>query len=99
MKIKIIELITKDQIRYFISWIRILGQKNILFLSIAPQKVVFADANSKEKQLSNNINQTDLENDPLLVEGIKIRNRFYFHGFCKFAFLLRDLNLKIMPYC
>ena len=51
-KSKIIELITgRSNLETLLAELGILGQKNnIEFLSIAPQKVVFADENSTEKQ-------------------------------------------------
>ena len=97
-KSKIIELITgRSNLDTLLAELGILGQKNnIEFLSIAPQKVVFADANSKEKQLSNNINQTDLENDPLLVEGIKkyVIDFTFNTDFVNLLSFLRDLEFK-----
>ena len=97
-KSKIIELITgRSNLDTLLAELGILGQKNnIEFLSIAPQKVVFADANSTEKQLSNNFNQTDLENDPLLVEGIKkyVIDFTFNTDFVNLLSFLRDLEFK-----
>ena len=72
-KLKIIELITgRSNLDTLLAELGKLGRKNnIEFLSIAPQRLVVSDENSVEKNLRNNFNQTDLGNDPLLVEGIK----------------------------
>ena len=74
-----------------------LGRKNnIEFLSIAPQRLVVADENSAEKNLSNNFNQTDLENDPLLVEGIKkyLIDFTFKTDFVNLLSFLRDLEFQ-----
>ena len=97
-KSKIIELITgRSNLETLLAELGILGQKNnIEFLSIAPQKVVIADENSTEKQSSNNFNQTDLENDPLLVEGIKkyVIDFTFNTDFVNLLSFLRDLEFK-----
>ena len=97
-KSKIIELITgSSNLETLLAELGILGQKNnIDFLSIAPQKVVIADENSTEKQSSNNFNQTDLENDPLLVEGIKkyVIDFTFNTDFVNLLSFLRDLEFK-----
>ena len=97
-KSKIIELITgRSNLETLIAELGILGQKNnIEFLSIAPQKVVIADENSTEKQFSNNLNQTDSENDPLLVEGIKkhVIDFTFNTDFINLLSFLRDLEFK-----
>ena len=97
-KSKIIELITgRSNLETLLAELGILGQKNnIDFLSIAPQKVVIADENSTEKQSSNNFNQTDLENDPLLVEGIKkyVIDFTFNTDFVNLLSFLRDLEFK-----
>ena len=97
-KSKIIELITgRSNLDTLLAELGTLGRKNnIVFLSIAPQKVVIADENSTEKQLSNNFNQNDLENDPLLVEGIKkyLIDFTFNTDFVNLLSFLRDLEFK-----
>ena len=97
-KSKIIELITgRSNLDTLLAELGTLGRKNnIEFLSIAPQKVVIADENSTEKQLSNNFNQNDLENDPLLVEGIKkyLIDFTFNTDFVNLLSFLRDLEFK-----
>ena len=97
-KSKIIELITgRSNLDTLLAELGTLGRKNnIVFLSIAPQKVVIADENSTEKQLSNNFNQNDLENDPLLVEGIKkyLIDFTFNTNFVNLLSFLRDLEFK-----
>ena len=97
-KSKIIELITgRSNLDTLLAELGKLGRKNnIEFLSIAPQKVVIAGENSTEKQLSNNFNQTDLENDPLLVEGIKkyLIDFTFKTDFVNLLSFLRDLEFK-----
>ena len=58
--------------------------------------MVIAGENSTEKQLSNNFNQTDLENDPLLVEGIKkyLIDFTFKTDFVNLLSFLRDLEFK-----
>jgi hypothetical protein len=97
-KSKIIELITgRSNLDTLLAELGKLGRKNnIEFLSIAPQKVVIADENSTEKQLSNNFNQNDLENDPLLVEGIKkyLIDFTFETDFVNLLSFLRDLEFQ-----
>ena len=97
-KLKIIELITgRSNLDTLLAELGKLGRKNnIEFLSIVPQKVVIAGENSTEKQLSNNFNQTDLENDPLLVEGIKkyLIDFTFKTDFVNLLSFLRDLEFK-----
>ena len=97
-KSKIIELITgRSNLETLLAELGKLGRKNnIEFLSIAPQRLLIADENSTEKQLSNNFNQTDLENDPLLVEGIKkyLIDFTFETDFVNFISFLRDLELQ-----
>ena len=97
-KSKIIELITgRSNLDTLLAELGKLGSKNnIEFLSIAPQRLVFADENSAEKNLSNNFNQTDLENDPLLVEGIKkyLIDFTFETDFVNLLSFLRDLEFQ-----
>jgi len=97
-KSKIIELITgRSNLDTLLAELGKLGRKNnIEFLSITPQKVLIADENSKEKQLSSNSNQTDLENDPLLVEGIKkyLIDFTFTTEFVNLLSFLRDLEFQ-----
>ena len=97
-KSKIIELITgRSNLDTLLAELGKLGRKNnIEFLSIIPKNVVFADENSAEKQLSNNFNQNDLENDPLLVEGIKkyLIDFTFNTDFVNLLSFLRDLEFK-----
>ena len=95
-KLKIIELITgRSNLDTLLAELGKLGRKNnIEFLSIAPQRLVVSDENSVEKNLSNNFNQTDLGNDPLLVEGIKkyLIDFTFETDFVNFLSFLRDLE-------
>ena len=97
-KSKIIELITgRSNLDTLLAELGKLGRKNnIEFLSITPQKVVIADENSTEKQLNSNSNQTDLENDPLLVEGIKkyLIDFTFTTEFVNLLSFLRDLEFQ-----
>ena len=97
-KSKIIELITgRSNLDTLLAELGKLGRKNnIEFLSIAPQGLVVADENSAEKNFSNNFNQTDLENDPLLVEGIKkyLIDFTFETDFVNLLSFLRDLEFK-----
>ena len=97
-KSKIIELITgRSNLDTLLAELGKLGKKNnIKFLSIAPQNLVVADENSSEKNLSNNFNQTDLENDPLLVEGIKkyLIDFTFETDFVNLLSFLRDLEYQ-----
>ena len=58
--------------------------------------MVTADENSTEKQLNSNSNQTDLENDPLLVEGIKkyLIDFTFTTEFVNLLSFLRDLEFQ-----
>ena len=97
-KSKIIELITgRSNLDTLLAELGKLGRKNnIEFLSIAPQRLLVADENSAEKDLSNNFNQTDLENDPLLVEGIKkyLIDFTFETDFVNLLSFLRDLEFQ-----
>ena len=97
-KSKIIELITgRSNLDTLLAELGKLGRKNnIEFLSIAPQGLVVADENSAEKNFSNNFNQTDLENDPLLVEGIKkyLIDFTFETDFVNLLSFLRDLEFQ-----
>ena len=97
-KLKIIELITgRSNLDTLLAELGKLGRKNnIEFLSISPQKVVIASENSTEKQLSNNLNQADLENDPLLVDGIKkyLIDFTFTTDFINLLSFLRDLEFQ-----
>lgn len=97
-KLKIIELITgRSNLDTLLAELGKLGRKNnIEFLSIAPQGLVVSDENSVEKNLSNNFNQTDLENDPLLVEGIKkyLIDFTFETDFVNLLSFLRDLEFQ-----
>ena len=97
-KLKIIELITgRSNLDTLLAELGKLGRKNnIEFLSIAPQRLVVSDENSAEKKLTNNFNQTDLENDPLLVEGIKkyLIDFTFETDFVNLLSFLRDLEFQ-----
>ena len=97
-KTKIIELITgRSNLDTLLAELGKLGRKNnIEFLSIAPQEVVIADENNTEEQLSTNFNQTDLENDPLLVEGVKkyLIDFTFNTDFVNLLSFLRDLEYR-----
>ena len=97
-KSKIIELITgRSNLDTLLAELGKLGRKNnIEFLSITPQKLVIADENSSEKLLNTNSNQTDLENDPLLVEGIKkyLIDFTFTTEFVNLLSFLRDLEFQ-----
>ena len=97
-KFKIIELITgRSNLDTLLAELGKLGRKNnIEFLSIAPQRLIVADENSAEKNFSNNFNQTDLENDPLLVEGIKkyLIDFTFETDFVNLLSFLRDLEFQ-----
>ena len=97
-KLKIIELITgRSNLDTLLAELGKLGRKNnIEFLSIAPQRLVVSDENSVEKNLSNNFNQTDLGNDPLLVEGIKkyLIDFTFETDFVNLLSFLRDLEFQ-----
>ena len=97
-KSKIIELITgRSNLDTLLAELGKLGRKNnIEFLSITPQKVLIADENSTEKQLNSNSTQTDLENDPLLVEGIKkyLIDFTFTTEFVNLLSFLRDLEFQ-----
>ena len=97
-KLKIIELITgRSNLETLLAELGKLGRKNnIEFLSISPQKIVIAAENSTEKQLSNNLNQTDLQNDPLLVDGIKkyLIDFTFTTDFINLLSFLRDLEFQ-----
>ena len=97
-KLKIIELITgRSNLDTLLAELGKLGRKNnIEFLSIAPQRLVVSDENREENNLSNNFNQTDLENDPLLVEGIKkyLIDFTFETDFVNLLSFLRDLEFQ-----
>ena len=97
-KSKIIGLITgRSNLDTLLAELGKLGRKNnIEFLSITPQKVLIANENSTEKQLNSNSNQTDLENDPLLVEGIKkyLIDFTFTTEFVNLLSFLRDLEFQ-----
>ena len=97
-KSKIIELITgRSNLDTLLAELGKLGRKNnIEFLSIAPQEVVIAYENNTEEQLSTNSNQTDLENDPLLVEGVKkyLIDFTFNTDFVNLLSFLRDLEYR-----
>ena len=64
----------------------------LLFLVL----VLACHTNSTEKELSNNLNQTDIENDPLLVEGIKkyLIDFTFETDFVNLLSFLRDLEFQ-----
>ena len=72
-KSKILELITgKSNLDTLLAKLDKIGRKNnIEFLSIVPKKIVIGVDNIKDKNSIADDDQEDLENDPLLVEGIK----------------------------
>ena len=72
-KLQIIELITgTSNLDTLLAELGKIGKKNnIEFLSIVPKEVVAADKNNNKKNVNKKVNQDDLINDPLLVEGIK----------------------------
>ena len=97
-KSKIINLITgRSNLDTLLAELGKLGRKNnIEFLSISPQKVVIPAENSIKKEVSNNLNQTDLENDPLLVDGIKkyLIDFTFTTDFINLLSFLRDLEFQ-----
>jgi len=97
-KLKIIELITgRSNLETLLSELGQIGRENnIEFLSIAPKKIVISDHNNKEKKLNDNDNQTDIENDPLLVEGIKkyLVDFTFKTDFVNLLSFLRDLEFQ-----
>ena len=97
-KLKIIELITgRSNLETLLSELGKLGRKNnIKFLSIAPKKIVISDEKNKDDKLNNNVNQSDLENDPLLVEGIKkyLIDFTFKTDFVNLLSFLRDLEFQ-----
>ena len=58
--------------------------------------MLIADENNTEEQLSTNLNQTDLENDPLLVEGVKkyLIDFTFNTDFVNLLSFLRDLEFR-----
>ena len=97
-KSKIIELITgRSNLETLLSELGEIGRENnIEFLSIAPKKIVISDQNRKEKKLNNNVNQADIEDDPLLVEGIKkyLVDFTFKTDFVNLLSFLRDLEFQ-----
>ena len=97
-KLKIIELITgTSNLDTLLAELGNLGSKNnIQFLSIVPKEVVIADQNISKKNGSARVNQADIINDPLLVEGIKkyLIDLTFTTDFVNMLSFLRDLEFK-----
>ena len=74
-----------------------LGRKNnIEFLSIVPKNIVIGGEKNKENNSSDIDDQADLENDPLLVEGIKkyLIDFTFKTDFVNLLSFLRDLEFQ-----
>ena len=97
-KEKIIELISgKSNLDTLLAELGNIGSKNnIEFLSIVPKQVVIADSNINKNNSNVNVNQADLVNDPLLVEGIKkyLIDFTFTTDFINFLSFLRDLEFQ-----
>ena len=97
-KSKIIELITgTSNLDTLLAKLGKIGRKNnIEFLSIVPKKKVIGFENSKENNSNDIDDQADLENDPLLVEGIKkyLIEITFETDFVNLLSFLRDLEFQ-----
>ena len=97
-KLQITELITgTSNLDTLLAELGNIGSKNnIEFLSIVPKQVVIADSNINKNNSNVNVNQADLVNDPLLVEGIKkyLIDFTFTTDFINFLSFLRDLEFQ-----
>ena len=97
-KSKILELISgKSNLDTLLAELDKIGRKNnIEFLSIVPKKIVIGVDNIKEKSSNADDDQVDLENDPLLVEGIKkyLIEFTFTADFANLLSFLRDLEFQ-----
>ena len=97
-KSKILELISgKSNLDTLLAELDKIGRKNnIEFLSIVPKKIVIGVDNIKEKSSNADDDQVDLENDPLLVEGIKkyLIEFTFTADFVNLLSFLRDLEFQ-----
>ena len=97
-KSKILELITgKSNLDTLLAKLDKIGRKNnIEFLSIVPKKIVIGVDNIKDKNSIADDDQEDLENDPLLVEGIKkyLIEFTFTADFVNLLSFLRDLEFQ-----
>ncbi len=97
-KLQIIELITgTSNLDTLLAELGKIGKKNnIEFLSIVPKEVVAADKNNNKKNVNKKVNQDDLINDPLLVEGIKkyLIDFTFNTDFVNLLSFLRDIELQ-----
>ena len=97
-KFKIIELITgTSNLETLLAELgKIASKNNVEFLSIIPKEIVIADVNSSEKAVNVQVNQTDLINDKLLVEGIKkyLVDFTFTTDFVSLLSFLRDLEFQ-----
>ena len=97
-KLKIIELITgTSNLDTLLTELgKIGGKNNIKFLSIVPKEIVIGFENIKEISSNKNVDQADLKNDPLLVEGIKkyLIDFTFTTDFVNLLSFLRDLEFQ-----
>ena len=97
-KLKIIELITgTSNLDTLLAELGKIGKKNsIEFLSIVPKNKVIGGEKDKENNSSDIDDQADLENDPLLVEGIKkyLIDFTFKSDFVNLLSFLRDLEFQ-----
>ena len=97
-KLKIIEIITgTSNLDTLLAELGKIGRKNnIQFLSIVPKKKVIGGEKNIENNSNENIDQADLENDPLLVEGIKkyLIDFTFKTEFVNLLSFLRDLEFQ-----
>ena len=97
-KSKIIELITgTSNLDTLLTELgKIGGKNNIKFLSIVPKEIVIGFENIKEISSNKNVDQADLKNDPLLVEGIKkyLIDFTFTTDFVNLLSFLRDLEFQ-----
>ena len=95
-KSKLIELITgTSNLDTLLAELGKISRKNnIEFLSIVPKKVVFAGENNDNKNFKKKNVQPDLNDDPLLVEGIKkyLIDLTFTTEFVNFLSFLRELE-------
>ena len=97
-KLKLIELITgTSNLDTLLAELGRIGRKNnIQFLSIVPKQIVMAEPNINKNNSNKKVNQADLINDPLLVEGIKkyLIDFTFTTDFVNLLSFLRDLEFQ-----
>ena len=97
-KLQLTELITgTSNLDTLLSQLGSIGRKNnIEFLSIVPKQIFIAQPNSNKKNSNQKVNQADLINDPLLVEGIKkyLIDFTFTTDFVNLLSFLRDLEFQ-----